>query len=149
MCQFNYSGKMLYDFVDMKGEVFGIIQDYDGFIYVANSGTKTIDILSDYLVLKRKVKVPAYRQNLDLWPMLAIDSQQRIYAVSQYEQQIWVYKILEDKKGRNLKLIGIIKNDKNGQSLFSAPVGIAIDSDNNIYITEKYKNKVVKIREIM
>ncbi|MCX7699237.1 MAG: NHL repeat-containing protein, partial [Candidatus Goldbacteria bacterium] len=146
MCQFDYSGKMLYDFVDMKGEVFGIIQDKEGFIYVANSGTKTIDILSDYLVLKRKVKVPAYRQNIELWPMLAIDSKQRIYAVSQFEQQIWIYEKIEDKKGKNLKLIGIIKKDINNKPLFSNPVGIAIDSKDDIYISEKYKNVIIKIR---
>lgn len=146
MCQFDYNGKMLYDFVDMRGEVFGITQDKDGFIYVANSGTKTIDILSDYLVLKRKVKVPAYRYNIELWPMLAIDSKQRIYAVSQFEQQIWVYEIINDKKGKNLKLIGIIKNDENNKPLFSNPIGIAIDSMDNIYVSEKYKNIIIKIK---
>ncbi len=146
MCQFNKEGKMLYDFVTMGGEVFGITQDKDGFVYVANSGTKTIDILSDYLVLKRKVKVPVYRQNIELWPMLAIDSKQRIYAVSLYEQQIWVYNIENDEKGRNLKLIGIIRKDKDGKKLFSDPSGIAIDSKDNIYVSEKYENKIIKIR---
>ena len=146
MCQFDSKGKMLYDFVDMKGEVFGITQDKEGFIYVANSGTKTIDIMSDYLVLKRKVKMPAYRQNLELWPMLAIDKNQKIYAVSQFEAQIWVYNIENDKQGRNLKLIGIINKDIKGNKIFKNPLGIAIDSKGDIYVSEKYENKVIKFR---
>jgi sugar lactone lactonase YvrE len=146
MCQFDKKGRMLYDFVDMKGEIFGITQDKDGFIYVANSGTKTIDILSDYLVLKRKIKVPAYRQNLELWPMLSMDSKQRIYAVSRFEQQIWIYNVENDKHGKNLKLTGIIKKDKNNQPLFSSPVGIAIDGRDNVYVSEKNENKVIKLK---
>ena len=129
-------------FIELYGEVFGLATDSIGRIYVANAGSKTIDILTPDLKLLKKHKVPAWRNNEGMWPMIAMDSKNRIYCVSQNEKKIVVY----DTVAPNFPCLGEIRNDTNNQPLFTNPLGIAIDSQDNLYITEKLLGKVLKIK---
>jgi DNA-binding beta-propeller fold protein YncE len=76
--------------------------------------------------------------------MLAMDSKDRLYAVSSGTQEIVVF----DTTGKKIKQLGIIKNDMKDKPLFVNPLGIAVDSADNLYITEINRNKVLKIKPV-
>jgi sugar lactone lactonase YvrE len=80
---FNARGAMMGKFIELYGEVFGLATDTAGRIYVADLGGRTIDILAPDLTLLKRRKVPAWRNGEGTWPMLAMDSKNRIYCVSQ------------------------------------------------------------------
>ena len=126
------------------GEVFGIAFDSKGRVYAADAGNRRIEVFSADLVPQEQVKVKAWDTNFPLWPMLAVDSRDRLYAVSSGTQEIVVF----DTTGKRLKQIGVIKNDTREKPLFSNPLGIAIDAQDNVYVTEITRNKVLKIKPL-
>ena len=126
------------------GEVFGIAFDSKGRVYAADAGNRRIEVFSSDLVPQSQVKVKAWKTSFPLWPMLAVDSRDRLYAVSSGTQEIIVF----DTTGKKLKQIGVIKNDMREKPLFSNPLGIAIDQQDNLYITEITRNKVLKIKPL-
>ena len=75
-------------------------------------------------------------------PMIAL-IRATIYAVSSATQEIWVY----DTKSQ-FKYVGTIKTDSKGKNLFGNPLGIAVDAQDNIYISEVTKNTIIKIRPV-
>jgi len=141
---FNSRGAMMGKFIELYGEVFGLATDSIGRIYVADLGGRTIDILAPDLTLLKRRKVPAWRNGEGSWPMLAMDSKLRLYAVAPNEKKIVVY----DTVAPNFTCLGEIRNDVNGMPLLDNPLGIAIDSQDNLYITERMKNKVLKIKPV-
>ncbi|MCE5301069.1 MAG: NHL repeat-containing protein, partial [Spirochaetia bacterium] len=126
------------------GEVFGIAFDSKGRIYAADPGNRRIQIFSSELQPQGQIKVKAWDMAFPLWPMLAVDSADRLYAVSSGTQEIVVY----DTNGKAPKYLGGIKTDRNGKPLFTNPLGIAIDAQDNVYVTEIARNKVMKIRPV-
>ena len=132
------SGKSLGKF----GEVFGIAFDSKGKVYAADAGNRRIQVFTPELTPVSQIKVKSWDNNPPLWPMLAVDSKDRLYAVSSGSQEIAVF----DTTGKKIKLIGVIKNDMREKPLFSNPLGITIDSLDNVYVTEISKNKVLKIK---
>ncbi|MEI7541776.1 MAG: NHL repeat-containing protein [bacterium] len=125
-------------------EVFGIAFDSQGKVYAADSGGRRIQVFSSDLVPQSEIKVKSWSINQPQWPMLAIDSKDRLYAVSSGSQEVVVF----DTTGKKVKQIGIIKNDEKDKPLFDNPLGIAIDSQDNLYVTEVSKNKVMKLKPI-
>jgi DNA-binding beta-propeller fold protein YncE len=134
------SGKSLGKF----SEVFGIAFDSKGRVYAADFGGRRIEVFSSDLAPQAQIKVKSWEVNQPLWPMLAVDSKDRLYAVSSGTQEIVVF----DTTGKKIKQIGIIKNDEKDKPLFSNPLGIAVDSMDNIYITEISRNKALKIKPL-
>lgn len=125
-------------------EVFGIAFDSKGRVYAADAGGRRIEVFSSDLMPQAQIKVKVWDNNSPLWPMLAMDSKDRLYAVSSGTAEIVVF----DTTGKKIKQIGIIKNDMKDKPLFSNPLGIAIDSQDNLYITEITRNKVMKIKPV-
>lgn len=124
------------------GEVFGIAFDSKGKVYAADAGNRRIQVFSSDLTPQQQVSVKSWNNNFPLWPMLAVDSKDRLYAVSSGTQEIVVF----DTTGKKIKQIGIIKNDMRDKPLFANPLGIAIDSQDFLYVTEITRNKVLKIK---
>ncbi|MGD0566553.1 MAG: NHL repeat-containing protein [Candidatus Goldiibacteriota bacterium] len=134
------TGKSLGKFM----EVFGLASDSKGRVYVSDEGNRRIEVFSSDLVPQAQIKVKAWDTNIPLWPMLAVDSADRLYAVSSGTQEIIVF----DTKDKNFKYIGTIKNDMRDKPLFSNPLGIAIDAQDNLYVTDIAGNKVLKIKPV-
>ena len=126
------------------GEVFGLAFDSKGGVYAADYGCRRIEVFSSDLKPLSQIKVKAWETNSPLWPMLAMDSKDRLYAVSSGTQEIVVF----DTTGKKIKQLGIIKNDMKDKPLFSNPLGIAVDSQDNLYVTEITRNKVLKIKPL-
>jgi len=140
--RFNKNGGQIGAFTELFGEVFGLAMDKAGLLYVADAGARAVVVLSPDLQILRKHKIKAWRNVQGTMPMIAMDSKQRLYCVSAYEQKIAVYDTTDPK----FKLIGEIRNQKGAPPLFNNPLGIAIDGEDNIYVTERVVNKVMVLK---
>lgn len=125
-------------------EVFGVAFDSKGKVYVADPGNRRIQVFSAGLQPLSQKNVKAWSQALPLWPMLAMDSRDYLYVVSNGTQEIVVY----DTKQKELKYVGTIRNDTKDKPLFANPLGIAIDKSDNIYVTELSRNKVITLKPV-
>src|ERR1035437_862737 len=125
-------------------EVFGLAIDSKGRLFAADSGNARIQVFSSDLLPLAQFKVKAWKTNNGGWPMIAIDSRDRLYAVSQKTNEIAVY----DINDKSFKYMGTIKKSVNNEPLFVNPLGIAVDKEDNLYITEMFKNMVVKIKPL-
>ncbi len=137
---FGARGKSLGNFQ----EVFGIAFDSQNRVYVGDPGNRRIDILSSDLNPIGQIEVKAWQEAAPMWPHVAVDSQDRLYAVSSGTKEIWVY----NTKHPKFKYIGTIKTGRDNRPLFADPLGIAIDKEDNIYISEVNKGTIVKIKPL-
>lgn len=128
--------------IDKFSEVFGIAFDSKGKVYAADPGNRRIVVLTSDLRAEAEIKVKGWNEGYPLWPMLAIDSNDILYAVSSGTQDIWMYDLKEKKP----KYIGTIKNDTKDKPMFAGPLGIAVDAENSLYVTDIAQNKIVKFR---
>jgi tripartite motif-containing protein 71 len=140
--RFNTEGRMVGEIITFSGEVFGLAADSKGRIYVANLGDRSVEVFDTNFKSIQKIKIASWIPNKGLWPMIAVDSKDRLYAVSELENQVYVFDAASDK----FKVIGVIKTDAAKRPLFAAPLGIAVDSQDNVYVSDKLKNRVVKVR---
>jgi len=125
-------------------EIFGIAFDSKGNVYAADHGNRRINIFNSDLKYIGKIKVAGWQENDPTWPMLAVDSKDNLYAVASATGEIWVYSL--NTPNNKPKYLGTIKTDTQGRPLFAQPLGIAIDKDDNIYISEMNKNQITKIK---
>jgi sugar lactone lactonase YvrE len=125
-------------------EVFGICFDSTGRIYAGDPGNRRIVVLSSDLKPLAQIKIKPWLENKSSWPMVAIDSRDYLYVVSTNTQDIYIY----DTKNPKFKYIGTIKNDNSNKPLFASPLGIAIDSNDIIYVSDSGKNQVIKLQPI-
>jgi sugar lactone lactonase YvrE len=123
-------------------EVFGIAFDSKGRIYAADTGNRRVQVFSADLQPIGQIHVKGWDQAFPLWPMLAVDSRDYLYVVSNGTQEIIVY----DTKQKNFKYVGTIKTDMRDKLLFTNPLSIAIDPSDTVYVTELSRNKVITIR---
>ena len=131
--------------IDKFSEVFGIAFDSKGKVYAADPGNRRVVVLTSDLRAESEIKIKGWNEGYPLWPMLAIDSNDILYAVSSGTQDIWIYDLKEKKP----KYKGTIKNDAKDKPLFSSPLGIAVDAENSVYVTDLAQNKVVKFRPVI
>lgn len=131
--------------LDKFSEVFGIAFDSKGKVYAADPGNRRIVVLTSDLRAEAEIKIKGWTEGYPLWPMIAIDSNDMLYAVSSGTQDIWIYDLKEKKP----KYKGTVKNDTKDKPLFSSPLGIAADFENNLYVTDLAQNKVVKFRPVI
>ncbi|HNZ28736.1 MAG: Serine/threonine-protein kinase PknD [Candidatus Aerophobetes bacterium ADurb.Bin490] len=137
---FGERGKALGNFQ----EVFGLAFDSKKRVYVGDPGNMRVAVLSGDLKPEASIRVKGWETAKPMWPMVAVDSRDYLYAVSSGTQEIWVY----DTKNPKFKYVGTIKTDSKGKNLFGNPLGIAIDAQDNIYISEVTKNTIIKIRPV-
>jgi tripartite motif-containing protein 71 len=129
---------------DKFNEVFSVAFDSKGRVYVSDAGNRRIVILTSDLKPLGTLRVRSWEEVFPLWPMIAVDGNDLLYAVGSGSKDISVY----DTKEKRPKYIGTIKNDVKDKPIFSDPVGIAIDSSNAVYISEIAKNRIEKIQPI-
>ncbi len=134
------AGKALDKFL----EVFSIAFDSKNNVYVSDVGNRRVVVLTSELNPMQTIKVGVWNEAVPLWPMIAIDSNDMLYATSSASKEIIVYNL----KLKKPKYAGTIKTDVKDKPIFSDPLGIAIDKDNNIYISEVARSKIVKIKPI-
>jgi sugar lactone lactonase YvrE len=125
-------------------EVFGLAFDSKKRVYVADPGNRRISVLSSDLVPQATIKIKPWDTAAPMWPMIAIDSNDRLYVVSSGTQEIWVY----DTKNPKFKYLGTIKTDRNNKMLLANPLGIAIDQQDNVYVSEVSKSSIIKIKPV-
>jgi DNA-binding beta-propeller fold protein YncE len=142
--RFGQAGQMTGDVVNFPGEVFGLAEDSQGRVYVASLGDRAVEVFDKKFDSIKKIKMASWIPNKGLAPMIAVDSKDRLYCVSELEQCVYVF----DTKLKNFPVIGVIKNDAKKQPLFDGPLGIAVDSLDFVYVTDKALNRVVKLRPI-
>lgn len=140
--KFNYKGVMTAPFRELYGEVFGLAMDASGRLYAADAGSRSVFELSPGLEVIKRHKITAWMNSDGTMPMIALDSKQRLYAVAQNEKKIVVY----DTTSQEFTYIGEIKKDTTNALIFDNPVGIAIDAKDNVYVTERFLNKVIMIK---
>jgi len=135
---FGTRGKSLGNFQ----EVFGLAFDSQNRVYVGDPGNRRVDILSSDLNPIGQIEVKPWQDAAPMWPHVAVDSQDRLYVVSSGTKEIWIY----NTKTPKFKYIGTIKTGRDNKPLFADPVGIAIDREDNIYVSEVNKGTIVKIK---
>jgi tripartite motif-containing protein 71 len=129
---------------DKFNEVFSVAFDSKGRVYVSDAGNRRVVVLTSDLRPITQIKVKSWEEAFPLWPMLAVDSNDLLYAVGSGSKDITVF----DTKDKKFKYLGVIKTDVKDKPLFSDPVGIAIDKDNSVFISEVSRNKVLKIQPV-
>ncbi len=125
-------------------EIFGIAFDSTGRIYAADPGNRRVVVFTSDLKPLSQIKIKPWVEIKSSWPMIAIDSRDYLYVVSTNTQDIYIF----DTKNPKFKYIATIKNDNAGKPLFASPLGIAIDANDIIYVSDSGKNQVIKIQPI-
>jgi|YelNatPaOPRAMG01_1025707.scaffolds.fasta_scaffold04912_6 DNA-binding beta-propeller fold protein YncE len=134
------AGKALDKFL----EVFSIAFDSKNNVYVSDVGNRRIVVLTSDLNPMYFIKIKVWNETPPLWPMIAIDSNDLLYVSSSGSKEIIVYNL----KTKKPKYVGTIKLDVKDKPIFSDPLGIAIDKENNIYVSEVARSKILKIKPI-
>ena len=130
--------------LDKFNEVFSVAFDSKGRVYVSDVGNRRIVVLTSDLRPVAQIKVRSWEEAFPLWPMLAVDGNDMLYATCSGSKDISVF----DTKDKKLKCVGVIKTDAKDKPIFSDPVGITVDKDNFIYVSEVSRNRIVKILPI-
>lgn len=134
------AGKALDKFL----EVFSIAFDSKNNVYVSDVGNRRVMILTSDLNPAQYIKVNVWNEAFPLWPMIAIDSNDMLYVTSSGTKEVVVYNL----KNKKPKYVGTIKLDIKDKPIFSDPLGIAIDRENNIYVSEVARSKILKIKPV-
>ncbi|MCX8092987.1 MAG: NHL repeat-containing protein [Candidatus Goldbacteria bacterium] len=134
------TGKALDKFL----EVFSIAFDSKNNVYVSDFGNRRIVILTSDLNPIQSIKINAWNEAQPLWPMIAIDSNDLLYATSSGTKEVIVYNL----KTKKPQYLGSIRIDVKDKPIFADPLGIAIDRENNIYVSEVARSKILKVKPI-
>ncbi len=134
------AGKALDKFL----EVFSIAFDSKNNVYVSDVGNRRVVVLTSDLNPIQSIKINVWNEAPPLWPMIAIDSNDILYATSSGSKEVVVYNL----KSKKPKYLGSIRIDVRDKPVFSDPLGIAIDKEDNIYISEVARSKILKIKPV-
>jgi DNA-binding beta-propeller fold protein YncE len=120
-------------------EVFGVAVNSRGEIFVADPGNRRIQKFSalpagDYV---KSVKVPGWKGPDPFWPMLAVDSQDLVYAVDGNNHKIWIYDSVLNYRGT------LGGNDV--ADFLTAPLGLGFAPDGSLWVSDKDANKLVEL----
>jgi DNA-binding beta-propeller fold protein YncE len=130
--------------LDKFGEVFCAAFDSKGRVYISDKDNRRIVVLSSDLRPISQIKVKSWQESDPMWPMLAVDSKDLLYAVSSGTKDITVF----DTKDKKWKALGVIKTDAKERPIFSDPLGIAVDKDDVLLVSEITRNKIVKVKPL-
>lgn len=118
-------------------EPVGLAFDNQGLLVIADCGNRRIQYFSDDGDFIKEFSVDAW-ENFYSEPYIDIDSQNRIYLSDSDQDTILIY----SGSGRLLTNLGI---SNEGIAYFKKPKGLAVDDEQDIYISDSENNRVVKV----
>jgi DNA-binding beta-propeller fold protein YncE len=121
-------------------ETFGLAMDAKQQVYVADAGNRRIKIFTSEGKYQREIRVKGWSRGAQ-WPTLAIDPQGLLYASDVANNQVWIY---EAATGKYLGTWGNLGN----LNAFGSPVGIAVDPQGDIVVSNMNLGNTIKIRAL-
>jgi tripartite motif-containing protein 71 len=118
-------------------EVFGVAVNSRGEVFVADPGNKRIHKFSASGDFLKDRKVAGWQTAAPFWPMLAVDGQDRVWAVDGGNRKLWAY-------DSDLKYLGTLGGGQ-GADLFSAPLGLGFAADGSLWVSDMAANKLLKL----
>jgi DNA-binding beta-propeller fold protein YncE len=121
---------------DRFQETFGLWVDRENHIYVGDAGNRKIKVFDNQGKYLREQYVKGWKTGVT-WPMVAVDSAGRVYAPDAQNQMVWIY----NHEGKYLGCWG----NQPGKDFFAAPLGIAVDAQDNVYVCNMNRAQVLKL----
>lgn len=119
------------------GLINGVAIDDDDRIFITDSKLHRVLILN-----KKREVVDQIKGDLNTPVGIAIDTENRfLYVVDTQQDQVFVYDADSLKPVRRLGHVGK-KHEMTTPGDFAAPTGVALDTDNNVYVTDTLNNRV-------
>jgi len=136
------NGKKLWPLANFKGLICGMtFNNMNNSLYVAVPYDLSIVRLNRNLDSVQKYDIKGWESIKDTYPMMTIDSKQRLYVTLPEDRKVVVYDINDD-----FNYLGEIVKDSKKQYLFNFPIGITIDSSDCLYVVENKSSIIVKIK---
>ncbi len=129
---------------DKQGEFnepIGLALDQAGNLYVADRLNFRIQVFTPDGQFIRDWKVNGWSPDqIDMEPHLALDQAHGLlYATDGRGKKVYCYKL-------DGTLVTTLETNTNGAPLFTVPIGVAVDKDGNVYVTDAGAGKLVKLK---
>jgi tripartite motif-containing protein 71 len=122
-------------------EPIGLALDQGKNLYVADRLNFRIQVFnSDGQFIKEWPVKGWVPEQVDMEPHLALDqAHSLLYATDGRSKRIFCFKL-------DGTLVNTIEKDMNGNNLFMVPLGVAVDKDGNVYMTDASAGKLYKLK---
>ena len=122
-------------------EPIGVALDQAGNLYVADRLNFRIQVFNSDGQFQKEWKVKGWSpEQIDMEPHLVLDrAHSLLYASDGRGKKVYVYKL-------DGSLVSTLENDAQGRPLFSVPIGLAVDTAGNLYVSDASTAKVLKIK---
>ncbi len=124
--------------VGFFNEPFGLTVNGENELYVADRLNYRLQIFSRQGTYRRGIKIKAWAEEQYLMePDISVDNERRLVYVSDpFAARLLKYDWLGE-------LIGEYKEDDQGHSLFTKPVGVAVGQDGRVYVSDVLEHRIV------
>ncbi len=123
-------------------EPIGLALDQAGNLYVADRLNFRIQVFTSDGQFLREWHVGGWAQEqVDMEPHLAMDSMKGLlYVTDGRGKKVYAYHTNDGS------LAATLEKDPNGGNLFNTPIGVAVDKDGNVYVTDAATARIYKLR---
>ncbi len=123
-------------------EPIGLALDQAGNLYVADRLNFRIQVFNSEGQYLREWHVDGWAQEqVDMEPHLAMDSAKGLlYVTDGRGKKVFAYHVNDGS------LAATLEKDSNGGNLFSTPIGVAVDKDGNVYVTDASTARIYKLK---
>jgi tripartite motif-containing protein 71 len=122
-------------------EPIGLALDQAGNLYVADRLNFRIQVFNPDGQFVREWKVKGWSpEQVDMEPHLALDQARGLlYASDGRGKKVYCFKL-------DGTLAATLENNSNGAPLFQVPIGVAVDKDGNLYVTDAGAGRLLKLK---